>query len=274
MSHPHSPFASTEQRDAFRRVALDLAAVARPESLSRFRATTEILDKGGSIYDPVTEADREAERRMRERLAKFRPEDGINGEEFGVSEGASGWTWYLDPIDGTRAYVAGLPSWTTLIGLVSPDGDPVLGVIDQPYLDECYVGWTTGAELTARGQTTPLATSGETRLTNAILATTDYFIMTPAEQGAFEHLRATARLTRYGLDAYAYARLAAGTVDMVVETGLQPHDVAALIPVVRGAGGVALDWRGRPAKLGPQIACAASQELFDAGHISLRRSAG
>jgi histidinol phosphatase-like enzyme (inositol monophosphatase family) len=224
-------------------------------------------------FDPVTLADKAGEEAMRVILARERPDDGIDGEEFGYTEGTSGWTWYLDPIDGTRAFMAGLPVWTILIALADPDGNPVLGVIDQPVIAERYVGAPGEAFLQTREGRSALRVSDCKDLRDAIIATTDPFIMTPAEQGAWTHLRATAKIARYGLDAYAYGRLAGGTIDLVCETGLQAHDVAALIPIVRGAGGIARDWRGSEAKLGAQIVCACSEEVFEQAFISLRRSA-
>lgn len=255
-------------------VAERLADAARAAALPHFRTATgcNADNKADSGYDPVTEADRAAERAMRALLADLRPDDGIEGEEYGVTPGKSGIVWYLDPIDGTRAFVAGLPSWTTLIGAVA-DGKPVAGIIDQPWLDERYIGSPGASWLDCRGARTRLRTRDCPSLAQAILATTDFFLLTPSERGAFEHLRATARLTRYGLDAYGYARLAAGTIDMVTETGLKPHDVAALIPVIEGAGGVVTDWRGAPAKIGGQIAAAANRRILDEALVSLRRSA-
>ncbi|WP_084399224.1 inositol monophosphatase family protein [Henriciella aquimarina] len=240
-----------------------------------FRCGVETENKkvGTAGYDPVTLADKAAEDAIRTILKQERPEDGIDGEEYGAHEGPSGWQWLIDPIDGTRAFLAGLPVWTTLIALVDPDGHPVIGMIDQPVLGERYVGAPSGAFLETAGGREALKVSDCQDLREAIIATTDPFIMTPAEQGAWTHLRHTARITRYGLDAYGYARLAGGTIDLVCETGLQAHDVAALIPVVRGAGGVARDWRGNEAKLGSQIACAASEAVFEQALISLRRSA-
>ena len=238
-----------------------------------FRSGVAAENKAASGYDPVTVADRAAEEAIRAVLRVERPDDGVDGEEFGHQPGASGWTWLIDPIDGTRAFLAGLPVWTTLIALADPDGHPVIGMIDQPVLGERYVGSPSGAFLETRDSRTQLKVSACNDLRQAIISTTDPFIMTPAEQGAWTHLRHTARVCRYGLDAYAYARLAAGTIDLVCETGLQAHDVAALIPVVRGAGGIARDWRGNEARLGSQIACAASESVFEQALISLRRSA-
>ena len=253
-----------------------MADAARTAALPHFRSAANAAENKASVgYDPVTEADRAAERAMREVLAQHRPDDGIEGEEYGASAGTSGVTWYLDPIDGTRAFVAGLTSWTTLIGAVAGER-PILGIIDQPWIDERYIGLTDAEKsswLEGRGARISLKTRDCPKLTDAILSTTDPFILTPPERGAFEHVRATARLTRYGLDAYAYARLAAGTIDMVTETGLKAHDVAALIPVIEGAGGIVTDWRGNAPQLGGQIVASANRAILDEALISLRRSA-
>ena len=260
-------------------LALRLADAARLAIAPHFRAPGLAAEnKAGTGFDPVTAADRAAEQAMRALIERERPQDGVEGEEFGSKPaGESRFTWYLDPIDGTRAFIAGLPTWTVLIGLVEA-GRPVLGVIDQPWLDERYVGCEGKAWVAERGRQATLAVSPCPALTDALLATTDYFLFTPPERGAFDHVRATARMTRYGLDAYAYARLAAGGLHMVIESGLQPHDVAALAPVVEGAGGVIADWRGRPIRLGGgdfsgQIVAAAHQDVLDEALISLRRSA-
>ena len=259
---------------SLRDLAIRLADAAAQATLPYFRKI-ELgeTNKASAGFDPVTLADRAGERAIRDILDVERPDDAIQGEEYGDKPGSSGWTWHLDPIDGTRAFIAGLPSWTTLIGAAF-DARAVIGVIDQPYLGERYVGAPGGTVLIDRnGESHDLSTRDCPALTDAILSTTDYFILSPPERGAFEHLRATAKLTRYGLDAYAYARVAAGTVDMVAETGLQPHDVAALIPVVENAGGVVTDWRGQPARIGGQIVAAANQSILDEALVSLRRSA-
>ena len=228
----------------------------------------------GHGYDPVTAADKNAEIAMREVLTGARPQDGIRGEEFGEKPSKSGWTWVLDPVDGTRAFVAGLPVWTTLIGFCSADGDPLIGLIDQPVLGERYLGWPGGAALKHGDQSEAIQVSDCEDLRQAIIATTDPFILTPPEQGAWTHLRSTARIIRYGLDAYAYARLAAGSIDLVAEAGLAPHDMAALIPIVRGAGGLACDWRGNAANIdNGQLVCASSEGVLEQALISLRRSA-
>jgi histidinol phosphatase-like enzyme (inositol monophosphatase family) len=270
----HPPFPCPDVYADDVALAERLASAAWAAIAPHFRNATAVDNKADAGFDPVTEADRGGERAIREVLKAERPHDAIWGEEFGIEGDREGRCWLLDPVDGTRAFVAGLPSWTTLIALC--DGlKPVIGVIDQPVLGERYVGWPGGAAMRCRdGSVQTLKVSACTDLRQAVLSTTDPFIMTPAEQGAFTHLRATAPITRYGLDAYGYARLAAGTIDMVTETGLQPYDMAALIPVVTGAGGLACNWRGEPANiLHGQLACAATQELLDHALVALRRSA-
>lgn len=266
-----------------RDLSADLAFAARLADAAwtairvHFRNLSDVEDKGPSLtragIDPVTEGDRAAERAMRALVAAERPDDGVTGEEYPETQSASGWRWYFDPIDGTRAFVAGLPVWTTLIALADPDGVPVIGVIDQPVVGERYLGWPGGARLDTADGSTPIRVSACDDLRQAVIATTDPFIFSPPEQGAWNHLRSAARITRYGLDAYAYARLAAGTIDLVAESGLKSWDVAALIPVVRGAGGLATDWRGNAPKLGGQIVCTSSQAVLDQALLALRRAA-
>lgn len=252
-----------------------LADAARKHALKHFRQLDSVDNKaGGGSYDPVTQGDRDAEAAMREILAELAPDDGVLGEEYDETASKSGWRWVLDPIDGTRAFVAGITSWTSLIALCAPDNTPYFGIIDVGAIGERYLGHPGASWLLKDGQPSErIFVSGQTDLRKATIATTDPFILTPSEQGAWTHLRQTAAITRYGLDAYGYARLAAGTIDLVAETGLAPWDTAALIPIVRGAGGLACDWTGAPAKPGGQLVCASSQEVLDQALISLRRSA-
>jgi histidinol phosphatase-like enzyme (inositol monophosphatase family) len=262
--------------DADLMLAARLADAARRAITPFFRSSLDIIGKTGSNqpgFDPVTEADRAAERAMRAILADERPGDGIIGEEYPEKPTESGFTWYLDPIDGTRAFVAGLPVWTSLIALAGPNRAPLIGVIDQPVVNERYLGWPGGARLETPGGQTELRVSPCTDLRLATIATTDPFIFTASEQGAWNHLRAAARITRYGLDAYAYARLAGGTIDLVAESGLAAWDVAALIPVVSGAGGLVTDWRGEAPALGGQIVCASSDGVLEQALLALRRAA-
>lgn len=273
MTSPHPP-RGDDPVDLLRRLAEAAGAAIAPH----FRSGAAPYDKAGrragrTGFDPVTEADRAAEAAMRAILAEACPDDAVIGEEFPQTPGTSGWTWYLDPVDGTRAFVAGVPSWTVLVALAGPDGVPLYGCIDQPVLGERYLGWPGGGALETPRGTRPLAVSACQDLREAVIATTDPFILTPSEQGAWTHLRHTARIARYGLDAYGYARLAAGSIDLVCESGLAAWDVAALIPVVRGAGGLACNWRGEPPALGGQVVCAASEGVLEQALLALRRSA-
>ena len=229
-----------------------LADAARSVTLAQSDRRAE-HKPGSAAYDPVTAADRDAERVIRERIEQAFPDHGIAGEEFGEKPGAGRYVWSIDPIDGTRAFICGLPSWTTLIALLD-GGEPVLGLIDVPALDERYVGHAG-----ARGMTA----SDCRRIGEARLSTTDPYLFSGAEAEGFERLRKAARVTRYGLDAYAYARLAAGSIDLVAESDLQPHDYNALIPVVRASGGVIGNWRGEDDFRAGQVLAAATPELFE-----------
>ena len=251
----------TDKLADFAAFARLLADAARRETLDRDGLPFE--DKGHEgWFDPVTEADRGAERVIR-RLIEYRhPSHGISGEEFPERPAQSPWRWSLDPIDGTRAYICGLPSWTTLIALLE-DGRPVLGLIDVPRVGERYLGWAGTALLISPKGERAVRASGCTRLGEARFATTDPFLFSGAEAEAFERIRAAARLTRYGWDAYAYARVAAGTLDLVVESGLKPHDWNALVPVIRAAGGAVANWEGGEDLSGGRIVAAASQELLE-----------
>ncbi|HZC37291.1 MAG TPA: inositol monophosphatase family protein [Sphingomicrobium sp.] len=240
--------------------AQELAAAARAETLSRWTSGCAAEDKDGVAYDPVTEADREAERVMREMIRTRFPEHGICGEEGGDEPGSSRWSWSLDPVDGTRSFICRLPTWTTLIALLD-EGAPVMGVIDAPALDETYIGRMDDAWMLRAGERTPLRSSGCTALADARLSTTDPFLLD--DPAAFDEVRRAARVTRYGHDGYAYARLAGGSIDLVIESGLKPHDYNALIPVIRGAGGHIGDWRGGTDFVAGQVIAAATRELYD-----------
>ena len=181
--------------------------------------------------------------------------------------------WILDPIDGTRAFIPGLPLWTTLIAL-RVGGKPTVGVIAQPYLDEIFIGGPSGARL-LRGETeTPLAVRACEHLTEAVISTTDPYIFNGAELGAWTQVRAAARLARLGCDAYAYAMVAMGKMDMVIEAGLKSWDIEAAIPLIEGAGGMVTNWRGEP--VGPnggQMVISGDRRPLDEALVSLRRSA-
>lgn len=229
-----------------------LADAARAAILPYFRATHAVIDKGTAAFDPVTDADRAAERVIRELIARDYPGHAILGEEYGGALVQSGYQWIIDPIDGTRAFIAGLPLWGVLIGLYY-DGKPLIGVMDQPYLDERYRGWNTGANATARGATRTLKTRACAGLSEAILSTTDNTLFSGAESDAFARVRGAARLTRYGYDCYAYCMVAAGYMDGVIESRLKPFDIAALIPILTGAGGGVCAWDGGDASGGGRV---------------------
>jgi len=253
-----------EDLDDFAAFARCLAAAARLETLPGCRSRwDEAENKLAQGFDPVTAADRNSERAMRGLIEANFPGHGIAGEEFPDRPAAGRWSWSLDPIDGTRAYICGLPSWTTLIALLD-GGAPVLGIVDVPRLDELYLGYAgTALAVSGDGAERPLATSGCRSLSEARLSTTDPYLFAGAEADGFERLRRAARLTRYGLDAYGYALVAAGTLDIVAESGLKPHDYNALVPLVRAAGGAVSNWSGGSDLSEGQIVAAASEALLE-----------
>ncbi len=239
-----------------------LADVARPETLRHFRTAIASEDKGqpGERFDPVTAADRASEAAMRALIEARRPQDAILGEEFGPKDGTSGLTWVLDPIDGTRGYICGTPTWGVLISVADGDG-PVFGIIDQPFIGERFEGGLGRAHVTGPGGTLPLATRAPRALNEAILLSTFPEIGSPAERAAFEVVAGKARLVRWGMDCYGYALLAAGQVDLVIEAGLQAYDVQAPIAVIEAAGGIVTDWEGRPAHQGGRVLAAANAAI-------------
>jgi len=258
--------------DAF---LVDLNQAAAQATLPLFRADHGLIDKGGAKgFDPVTEADKGAERAIRALITRRYPHHGVIGEEYGEDRPDAEWVWVLDPVDGTRAFIAGLPLWCCLIGL-RWQGRPVLGSIAQPYLDELYIGHAGAARLEARGGTYPLKVRSCPKLTDAIIATTDpEGCFDGAELAAWTQVRAAARLARLGCDAYAYAMVAAGTMDLVIEAGLKAWDIDSAVPILEGAGGLVTDWRGRPiGNAGGQIVVAGDRACLDEALVALRRSA-
>jgi len=211
-----------------------------------FRRHIDVVDKGEKAFDPVTAADRGAEEALRKLIGRERPDDAILGEEYGHTPGTSGRTWVLDPVDGTRAFITGRHTWGTLIAL-EEDGKRVLGIIDQPVLRERFIGFGGRTEMHIEGAVSHLETRKCERLADAIVSTTHpwgYF--NDAEREAFEAMANAARMSYFGGDCYAYALLAMGYIDLIAESSLRAWDVAALIPVVEGAGGVVSDWNGNP----------------------------
>lgn len=257
----------------FELFAVELAREAARVSLPYFRGDYAQSDKGGpGAFDPVTQADQEAEAALRRLIAARYPDHGVIGEEYGEDRPDADHVWILDPIDGTRAFIAGLPVWTNLIAL-STEGRPSVGVIGQPYLDEIFLGGPTGARLLRGDAETTLAVRPCPRLNDALIATTDPELFTGAELGAWTQVRAAARLARLGCDGYAYAMLAAGRIDLVAESGLKVWDWSALVPVIEAAGGAVSNWRGeRPDGTG-QILAVGDVGIREQALVTLRRAA-
>jgi len=249
-----------QERDSIRAAAHACAEVGRVETLCHFRTGLASDNKLQDGFDPVTEADRACERAMREILAARRPGDAIIGEEYGTAAGTSGLTWVLDPIDGTRGYISGTPTWGVLIGVTDPDG-PIYGLIEQPYIGERFEGGLGIAQMTGPLGQHPLSTSARRDLSEATLFTTFPEIGTPQDEAAFRAVAQRCRLTRYGLDCYAYALLAAGQIDLVIEAGLSSYDICAPIAVIEAAGGIVTDWSGNPVHQGGRALAAANTAL-------------
>ncbi len=241
-----------------------LADVAGEVIRPYFRRKIAVVDKGastGAMFDPVTAADKGGEQAIRAVLAAERPDDGILGEEFPAKEGHTGRVWVIDPVDGTRAFITGQTQWGTLIAL-SENGYPTLGVLDQPITAERFVGTGTSAELRSSDGVTTLAVRPCPSLAQAVLMTTHpwaYFDV--FETGAFRTLCDAVMMSRFGGDCYAYGLLAMGFVDLIVEAGLKPWDIQALIPIVEGAGGIITDWQGRPCAEGGRVIAAGDRRV-------------
>ena len=241
--------------------AAELADAARVATLLHFRSDGLTADnKEAHRFDPVTVADRLSETRMREILARRRPHDAVLGEEFGPKPGTSGLTWVLDPIDGTRGYLSGTPTWGVLISVADATG-PIYGIIDQPYIGERFEGGFGRAQVVGPMGTKALRSRPERPLSDAILFTTFPEVGTSDEGAAFRRVAPKARLVRYGMDCYAYALIAAGQIDLVIEAGLQAYDVQAPIAVIEAAGGIVTDWQGRPVHQGGQVLAAANTSI-------------
>ncbi|WP_322866882.1 inositol monophosphatase family protein [Aquicoccus sp. G2-2] len=265
---------TVKERDDIKATAHAMADAARRAVLPFFRTTglaTE--DKGGSLtdhgFDPVTAADRATETALRDVLAKRRPDDAIIGEEHGAKHGRSGFTWVLDPIDGTRGFISGTPTWGVLIAVADKSG-PIFGMIDQPYIGERFWGGLGEAAMTGPHGPRTLRTKGSRPLGEAILFSTFPEVGRSTEGAAFRAVSERVKLTRYGMDCYAYALLAAGQIDLVIEAGLSNYDIHAPIAVIEAAGGIVTDWQGGPAHEGGRVIAAAGAEQHAAALDILR----
>ncbi|MHC5655902.1 histidinol-phosphatase [Stappia sp.] len=227
-----------------------------------FRRISAIDNKLSQGFDPVTVADRDAETALRTLIEETYPDHGILGEEHGSVRLDADHVWVLDPIDGTRAFICGLPTWGTLIGL-KRGGTPVFGVMDQPYVGERFYGDGKTAWCRYRDTSMPLKTRPCERLEDAIFCTTHPRLFEGAELEAYLEIETTVRTARFGTDCYGYAMVAAGQADLVVENGLQPYDIVALIPIIEGAGGIVTTWTGGSPAEGGRIVASGDRRLHD-----------
>lgn len=262
---PKDALPPAAELEALLALAERLAEAAGAAILPWFRAEgLGVEDKRlRGVFDPVTEGDKGGERAIREILAAERPQDAVWGEEYGRSEGSSGYEWILDPIDGTRSFICGLAHWGILIGLYWR-GRPVAGVVAQPFIGERFAARIGGGAFHRRdGATRALRTRSCAALAEAVLFTTDPRIFDPlaGERAAYDSLERAVRMARYGADCYGYAMVAAGQADLVVEAGLAIYDVAPLIALVTEAGGVITDWRGGDCSQGGRVVAAGDARL-------------
>jgi myo-inositol-1(or 4)-monophosphatase len=247
-----------------------LATTSGDTILPFFRTSLGVDNKkGGRDFDPVTEADRAAEAAMRKLIGDTFPQHGIVGEEFGDERVDAEYVWVLDPIDGTKSFIAGLPVWGTLIALLHR-GRPAFGMMHQPFTRERFTGDNLAARSRGPAGDRKLKTRRCATLAEATLFTTSPLLMNDAERAIFAGIERDVRLSRYGGDCYAYCMLAAGHIDLVIEAGLKSYDIAALIPIVTGAGGVITTWTGEDARAGGNIVAAGDARLHA---IALRRLA-
>jgi len=233
--------------------------------LPHFRKPIAVANKAGAqAFDPVTKADQAAERAIARVIRAREPEHGIVGEEFGSERDAAAFQWVIDPIDGTRSFITGTPMWGTLIGLLH-QGEPVLGLMDQPFTGERYWSERTAAYARAgAGKARRIRTRACARTADALMMTTSPELFARgAEADGFARVKREVRMTRYGGDCYAYCLLAQGFVDVIVETGLKSYDVVALIPIVERAGGRMTTWDGHPATSGGRIVASGDPALHE-----------
>jgi histidinol phosphatase-like enzyme (inositol monophosphatase family) len=242
----------------------ELADVAGEAILPFFRTALSIENKKlKGTFDPVTAADRAAEAAMRALIRKQFPAHGIVGEEFEDVKSDAPYTWVLDPIDGTKSFIAGMPVWGTLIGLCRDDM-PVYGMMAQPFIGERFTGDGASAKYRGPAGVRKLMTRKCASLDDALLFTTSPHLFSPEEKELYDRVETNVRLPRYGGDCYAYCMVAAGTVDLVIEAGLDAYDIVALIPIIEGAGGIVTNWQGESATNGGRIIAAGDKRMHEA----------
>jgi len=240
-----------------------LATVSGETILPFFRTTLAVENKKVGGFDPVTAADRAAEQAMRALIRKTFPEQGILGEEYGSERTEAEYVWVLDPIDGTKSFIAGMVAWGTLIGLMR-FGEPVFGLMHQPFTRERFSGDGGAARYRGPAGDRGLHVRECASLSDALLFTTSPLLMNEADRAAFGKIEKAARLSRYGGDCYAYCMLAAGHIDLIIETEIKPHDIVPLIPIIVGAGGVVTTWENGPAQNGGRVIVAGDARVHQA----------
>lgn len=241
-----------------------LAAVSGETILPFFRTALGVENKSLSgSFDPVTAADRAAEAAMRALINQTFPEHGITGEEFAAERPEAEYVWVLDPIDGTKSFISGMPTWGTLIALLR-SGEPVFGMMNQPFARECFSGDGGGASYRGPAGERELRVRACADLAQAVLFTTSPLLMNAGDRATFGRVEKLVRLSRYGGDCYAYCMLAAGHVDLVIETELKPYDVLPLVPIIAGAGGIMTTWEGDTPRAGGRIVAAGDKRVHAA----------
>ena len=254
-----------------RETLIAAADAVASHTLPHFRTGTAIDNKLDKGFDPVTQADRGAEKAIRAVIAETFPDHSIIGEEWQAKTTDSPFSWIIDPVDGTRAFIAGVPVWGTLIG-VTYKRYAFAGLMSQPFTGETYIALNGIAELHHRGATTPLKARTTKALSKATLfTTTPSLFSAPGQREAFDAVEALVQLSRYGCDCYAYALLAAGQIDLVIEPRMNTYDIAALVPLIESAGGVISTWAGERPEAGGDIIAAATPELRDAALEIMRQ---
>jgi histidinol phosphatase-like enzyme (inositol monophosphatase family) len=249
----------------------ELATSSGQAILPFFRTSLGADDKSpGGVFDPVTEADRAGELVMRQLITRTFPTHGIVGEEYGAEREDAEYVWVLDPIDGTRAFISGLPIWGTLIGL-NRNGRPCYGLMHQPFTGERFFGDGGAAQFQGPGGERRLRTRRCASLSDATLSTTSPRLFSGETAARYEEVEARVKLTRFGTDCYAFCMVAAGHVDLVVETGLKPYDIVALIPIIEGAGGIVTSWDGGDASKGGSVVAAGDRRVHAAALEILSR---
>ena len=247
-----------------------LAAASGDTILPFFRTALAVENKLSRGFDPVTAADRAAEDAMRSMIRENFPEHGILGEEYGSEHTDAEYVWVLDPIDGTKSFISGMVAWGTLIGLTR-FGEPVYGLMHQPFTRERFSGDSGAAHYRGPGGPRDLHVRKCEGLSDAVLFTTSPLLMKPDDRASFKKVEDKVKLSRYGGDCYAYCMLAAGQIDLVIETELKPHDIVALIPIILGAGGIVTTWENGPPQAGGRIV-AAGDARTHAAALELLRS--